>query len=312
MASQVCMRQVGDYTDTWKYFTELGVTTYCAAPTVQIGIVQCSAAKKLSQQVIACCAGSAPSAHTIGQLDKLNISITHTYGLSETYGPFTRSYEKDDWPQLDTSEVFKRKARQGQSFLTADEAIVVKTEPDAQGKLVEVARDGKELGEIVVRGNIVMKEYYNDPEATKKAFAGGYFHTGDLAVIFPDGTISIQDRSKDLIISGGENASSLAIESEVITHPDVFEVAVIARHHEKYGERAMAYVLLHPSAVNKWTGKHDQLIEDLKGHVKTRLPGFARPEFYEIVDELPKTSTGKLQKNVLRARLKESEKAKFQ
>jgi len=123
-------------------------------------------------------------------------------GLSETYGPFTRSYEKDDWSQLEAKEVFKRKARQGQSFLTADEAIVVKTEPDSQGRLVEVARDGKELGEIVVRGNIVMKEYYGDAEATKKAFAGGYYHTGDLAVIFPDGTVSIQDRSKDLIISG--------------------------------------------------------------------------------------------------------------
>jgi len=312
MASQVCMRQVGDYTQPWKYFKELGVTTYCAAPTVQIGIVQCPAAERLPQQVIACCAGSAPTAHTIGQLDKLNISITHTYGLTETYGPFTRSYEKDDWPGLEQSEVFRRKARQGQSFLTADEAIVVKTEPDSQGRLVEVQRDGKELGEIVVRGNIVMKEYYNDPEATAKAFAGGYYHSGDLAVIYPDGTISIQDRSKDLIISGGENASSIAIESEVISHPDVSEVAVIARHHDKFGERAMAYVLLSAAGAKKWVDREVELFKELHEHVKPRLPGFARPEWYEVVSELPKTSTGKLQKNVLRQRLKEHEKAKFQ
>lgn len=128
------------------------------------------------------------------------------------YGPFARCYEKDDWPTLDRVEYFKRRARQGQSYLTADETIVVKQEPDSLGRLVEVKRDGKELGEIVVRGNVVMREYYNDPEATKKAFVGGYYHSGDLAVMYPDGTIGIQDRSKDLIISGWVRSQSVIVE----------------------------------------------------------------------------------------------------
>ncbi|KAG8704811.1 hypothetical protein FRC09_003318 [Ceratobasidium sp. 395] len=148
-----------------------------------------------------------------------------------------------------------------------------------------------------------MKEYFKDPEATKKAFQGGHFWSGDLAVRYPDGTIAITDRSKDIIISGGENASSLAIEQELSTHPDVLEVAVVARQHPKWGERAMAFVILHSHKAGRWKDKHSEFEKDLREHAKKRLPGFACPEWVEIVPELPKTSTGKIQKNVLRGRL---------
>ena len=139
-------------------------------------------------------------------------------------------------------------------------------------------------------------EYYRDPIATAKAFEGGYFHSGDLAVLEPHGAVSIQDRSKDIIISGGENASSLSIESALFQHPDILEVAVIGRPHEKYGERAMAYVILKGNSISKWKGKAEDFEKELKTFVRPLLPGFARPEWVEIVETLPKTSTGKIQK----------------
>lgn len=145
-----------------------------------------------------------------------------------------------------------------------------------------------------------MKEYFRDPEATAKAFRGGAFRSGDLAVWHPDGTVAIMDRSKDIIISGGENASSLAIEQELATHPHILEVTVVARNHVKWGERPMAFVVLHPQHASKWAGHHHDFATDLKEHAKGRLPGFACPEWVEVVPELPKTSTGKILKTELR------------
>jgi len=145
-----------------------------------------------------------------------------------------------------------------------------------------------------------MKEYFRDPEATRKAFLGGSFRTGDLAVMHPDGTVAVMDRSKDIIISGGENASSLAIEQELASHPHVLEVSVVARPHSKWGERPMAFVILHPQHAAKWAGRHHEFGKDLKEHAKHRLPGFACPEWVEVVPELPKTSTGKILKTELR------------
>jgi len=161
-------------------------------------------------------------------------------------------------------------------------------------------KDGKTLGEITTRGNIVMKEYFRDPEATAKAFRGGAFRSGDLAVWHSDGSISVLDRSKDIIISGGENASSLAIEQELATHPDILEVTVVARPHAKWGERPMAFAVLHPQCAAKWAGRLDEFAADLIKHAKARLPGFACPEWVEVVSELPKTSTGKILKTELR------------
>ncbi|KAF8680273.1 AMP-binding enzyme C-terminal domain [Rhizoctonia solani] len=309
-ATQVTIRAVVN-SIVWRHFTESRVTHYCGAPTVQIGIVNAPEAQRLEHQVHAIIAGSAPTAHLIGELEKKNIHVTHTYG------PFTRNHPQPEWARLSLDERAKFMARQGQAFATADEARVVYT--DSEENLRDVPADGKTVGEIVVRGNIVMKEvrpratsvvqptdllyqYFQDPEATKKAFKGGHFWSGDLAVRHPDGTIGITDRSKDIIISGGENASSLAIEQELSTHPDVLEVAVIARNHPKWGERAMAYVILHTHKAGKWKGKHAEFEADMKNHAKKRLPGFACPEWVEVVPELPKTSTGKILKNVLRGR----------
>ncbi|KAF8832478.1 hypothetical protein HHX47_DHR1001552 [Lentinula edodes] len=191
----------------------------------------------------------------------------------------------------------------GHPFVTAGGMRVVyraEESPDPNGELVDVPKDGKTMGEIVTRGNIVMKEYFNDVEATNKAFRGGYFGSGDLAVMHPDGSASILDRSKDIIISGGENASSLAIEQELASHPHILEVSVVAREHKKWGERPMAFVTLHPQHASKWKGRHEDFARDLKAHAKKRLPGFACPEWVEIVPELPKTSTGKILKAQLR------------
>jgi len=228
----------------------------------------------------------------------------HVYGLTETYGPFTRCYDQPFWKSLPLEQRAKLMARQGQIFATAQNVRVVyppKNENDQE--LVDVPKDGQTTGEIITRGNIVMKEYFRDPETTRKAFRGGYFSSGDLAVMHPDGVLQIMDRSKDIIISGGENASSLAIEQELASHPHVLEVTVVARPHVKWGERPMAFVILRQEHASQWTGKHREFGEELKRHGRKRLPGFACPEWIEVVEELPKTSTGKILKTELRKRV---------
>lgn len=296
-ATQITIRAVR-YDIIWKHFKHSGVTHYCAAPTVQIGILSAPHASRVDRQVSAIIAGSAPTAHLIGELENINIQPIHVYGLTETYGPYTRNYAQSFWKSLSLTERSKLMARQGHSFATAEETRVVNKGSD--GSLIDVPEDGKTLGEIAVRGNIVMKEYFKDPEATAKAFQGGYFSTGDLAVRYPDRSVFIQDRSKDIIISGGENASSLAIEQEIASHPDVLEVAVVARPHATWGERPSAFVILKSESSSKWTGKHEIFGSDLKEWLRGKLPGFAIPEWVDVVQELPKTSTGKIQKNVLR------------
>jgi len=300
-ATQITLRTVNN-TQIWNHFLHSGVTHYCAAPTVQIGIVNDPHAKKLPQSITAIIAGSAPTAHLIAELEKTGITPVHVYGLTETYGPFTRSYEQPSWQGLNLEQRARFIAQQGHAFATAEELRVVYSSPDGtdDGPLEDVPRDGKTVGEVVTRGNIVMKEYFRDPEATRKAFEGGSFHSGDLAVMHPNGSISIVDRSKDLIISGGENASSLSIEQELASHPHVLEVSVVARGHIKWGERPMAFVVLHPHHSSTWKGRHDEFSKELKDFAKTRLSGFACPEWVEIVPELPKTSTGKILKLELR------------
>lgn len=299
-ATQITLRTV-DYTLIWQHLLQSGVTHYCGAPTVQIGIVNHPLAKKPPRRIRAAVAGAAPSAHLIEELERIGIVPVHVYGLTETHGPCTRSYEQPSWANLSIDERARLMARQGHAFATADEVRVVRTsEGGDAGPLEDVPRDGKTMGEVVMKGNLVMKEYFGDPEATKEAFAGGSFHSGDLAVIHPDGAIAILDRSKDIIISGGENASSLAIEQELASHPDILEVSVVARQHVKWGERPMAFVVIHPDHVSKWKGRYREFEKDLEGHAKKRLPGFACPEWVEVVPELPKTSTGKIRKTELR------------
>lgn len=300
-ATQITLRTV-NYTHIWKHLLNSGITHYCGAPTVQIGIINDPLARKPPQPVKAIVAGAAPTPHLIASLETIGITPFHVYGLTETYGPFTRSYEQSSWSTLSLEQRSKLMARQGHAFATAQEVRVV-YQPDEHSKedeLIDVPRDGKTLGEIVTRGNIVMKEYFRDPEATANAFRGGAFRSGDLAVWHPDGSIAIMDRSKDIIISGGENASSLAIEQELASHPHILEVTVVARNHEKWGERPMAFVVLHPQHASKWAGRHHEFAADLKVHAKRSLPGFACPEWVEVVPELPKTSTGKILKTELR------------
>lgn len=303
-ATQITLRKVS-YPHIWHHLLYSGTTHYCGAPTVQIGLVNAPDARLLSRPVVAIVAGSAPTAHLLGELEKKNIHPVHVYGLTETYGPFTRCYEQVEWASLPLDQRARYMARQGLSYAISDDVRVVyppkeDEQDDVNMELVDVPKDGKTVGEVVLRGTMVMKEYFRDPDATRKAFRGGYFSTGDLAVMHSDGYIAIQDRSKDIIISGGENASSLAIEQELASHPDVLEIAVVARPHPRWGERPMAFVILHPQRASFWDGRHATFAESLKLHARGRLPGFACPEWVEVVAELPKTSTGKIQKAVLR------------
>ncbi|CAG7847718.1 Acetate/butyrate--CoA ligase AAE7, peroxisomal; AltName: Full=AMP-binding protein 7; Short=AtAMPBP7; AltName: Full=Acetyl-CoA synthetase; AltName: Full=Acyl-activating enzyme 7; AltName: Full=Butyryl-CoA synthetase; AltName: Full=Protein ACETATE NON-UTILIZING 1 [Serendipita indica DSM 11827] len=306
MAKQVTIRTV-DYKAIWGHFLYSGVTHYCGAPTVQISIVNSPEAKRLKTPITAVIAGAAPTAALLEALENLNFQVNHVYGLTlavletyipKTYGPFTRNYDRPEYKSLGLEERARILSRQGHAFAQADEVRVVQIDEEGKRKPGLIDCDFMQPGEIVTRGNI----YYRDPKATEEAFRGGYFATGDVAVKFPDGSISIRDRSKDLIISGGENASSLAIEQELSLHPDVLEVSVVARKHEKWGERAMAFVILHQEAVQKWKGREDEFQKDLINFVKGKLPGFAQPAWVECVSELPKTSTGKIQKTVLRQR----------
>ncbi|KAJ9480344.1 putative Oxalate--CoA ligase (putative) [Pseudozyma hubeiensis] len=297
----------------WDALLNHGVSHYCGAPTVQIGLVNHPTATKLNRRVNVAVAASAPTANLLAKMESLNLHPVHVYGLTETYGPFTRRYFEPEWAKLDVDARARMMARQGHSYLTSDEVRVVRTESSTDANtddLIDVERNGKETGEIVIRGNMTMLGYYNDTAATDKAVMKGWFHTGDLAVRHPGGEIQILDRGKDIIISGGENISSLMVEQELAAHKDVLECCVIARPHEKWGERGQAFVVLTEQAKQKLgdgvkqkgAEQNKKFIDELKQHCKERMSGFAVPEWFDVVDELPKTSTGKVQKNVLRAR----------
>jgi fatty-acyl-CoA synthase len=269
-----------------------GVTHFCGAPTVLIAIANYAGARPFTRPVQVITAGAPPAPTTIAQMEALNATVTQVYGLTETYGPITVCAWQSQWDGLPAGERAKLKARQGVGMITvgANDIRVVRTDQDA-GVLVDVPRDGATPGEIVMRGNNVMKGYYNDPAATEKAFAGGYFHSGDIAVRHPDGYIEIQDRAKDVIISGGENISTVQVEKVILEHPDVLECAVVAKPDEKWGEVPKAFVTLKAGRASTE--------ESIIAHCRERLPGFKTPKAVEFID-LPKTSTGKIQKYVLR------------
>jgi fatty-acyl-CoA synthase len=266
-----------------------GVTVLCAAPTVLIMIA--NAPDELlgtaPAGVRVLTAGAPPAAHTIGRIeDDLGWTVTHVYGLTETAPLISICEMLPEHVEYSIEERARHKARQGVEMVTSGELRVVDEEMN------DVPWDGETAGEIVVRGNVVMKGYYNDPEATAKAFEGGYFHTGDAAVVEPDGYMLIQDRMKDVIISGGENISSVEVEGVLMTHPAVQEVAVVGLPHEKWGESPHAFCLLHEGATLDF--------DELRSFAKERLAGFKVPTGMTVVDELPKTATGKIQKYVLR------------
>nr|WP_225777524.1 acyl-CoA synthetase [Pseudomonas sp. Marseille-Q3773] len=269
------------------------VSHLCGAPIVLNALVNMpeSAKAAIEHPVQAMVAGAAPPAKVIGAVEEMGIQVTHTYGLTEVYGPVTVCAWHDEWDQLALEERARIKSRQGVRYPTLDGLMVA----DPQ-TLEPVPRDGNTLGEIFMRGNTVMKGYLKNPEATAEAFRGGWFHTGDLAVWHADGYVEIKDRLKDIIISGGENISTIEVEDALYKHPAVLEAAVVARPDEKWGETPCAFVALKP-------GREDTREADITGWCREHLAGFKVPKTV-VFGELPKTSTGKIQKYVLRDRAK--------
>jgi len=225
-------------------------------------------------------------------MEKLGFDITHVYGLTETYGPASVCAKHASWDLLDIGTRTERNGRQGVRYTMQERMTVM--DPVT---MTEVPRDGQTIGEIMFRGNITMKGYLGNPRATEEAFAGGWFHTGDLAVLQPDGYVKIKDRSKDIIISGGENVSSLEVEDVLYRHPAVLAAAVVAQPDPRWGESPRAYVELKPGA--------DATVDALIAHCRAHLAGFKVPKAIEF-GELPKTSTGKIQKFLLRERARSS------
>ena len=261
----------------------------CAAPTILIGLANAPADVRgdVPKGVHVITAGAAPAAATIERMEgDLGWEVTQVYGLTETAPFITICEPRPEHKKLDTTERGIIKARTGVELITSGELRVV----DEAGK--DVAADGKTLGEIVARGNVIMKGYYNDPEATKKVMGDGWFHTGDAAVLHPDGYVEIRDRIKDVIISGGENISSLEVEGVLLRHPAVQEAAIVGLPHEKWGEAPYAYVVLKPGA--------SATDAELIAFTRDRLAHFKAPHGVTFVPELPKTATGKIQKYVLR------------
>ena len=226
--------------------------------------------------------------------DDLGWQLTHVYGLTETSPFITVCESRPGHEEMPPDEQFRIKARQGVELITSGELRVVDPDGAAASDSIgaEVPWDGRTLGEIVVRGNVVMEGYYNDPDATAAAFAGGWFHSGDGAVVHPDGYVEIRDRFKDVIISGGENISSVEVEGVLLQHPAVVEAAVVGVPDAKWGEVPQAFVVLRPGA--EVTG------DALREFVRSRLAHFKAPRGFTFVPELPKTATGKIQKYVLR------------
>lgn len=282
----VCLRAV-DPAEIWSLIDSEEVTHLNAAPTVLISMANHPDAKEFGRAFTITTAGAPPSPTIIGQLERLGARVVHVYGLTETYGPYTVCEWQPGWEDLELEARAGLLSRQGVAYVGADPIRVVDEDMN------DVPRDGETMGEVVMRGNNVMSGYYDDPEATEQAFRGGWFHSGDLAVWHPDGYIELRDRSKDIIISGGENISTIEVEQTVVSHPAVLEAAVVAIPDDKWGERPKAFVVLKEGM--------DATEEDIIAHVRGRLAHFKAPDRVEVVDALPKTSTGKIQKYVLRA-----------
>jgi fatty-acyl-CoA synthase len=283
----VCLRKV-DAKAIFDLIRSEGVTHYCGAPIVHNLLVNAPDEMKagISHRVSAMVAGAAPPAALIESLEVLGFELTHVYGLTEVYGPASVCPQQDGWAELDIGERARLNARQGVRYHLQDGCAVLNPET-----MEPVPADGETIGEIMFRGNITMKGYLKNPTATEEAFRGGWFHTGDLGVTYPDGYIRIKDRSKDIIISGGENISSIEIEDVLYRHPAVMAAAVVAKPDPRWGETPCAFVELKAGAT--------VTAADLIAHCKAHLAGFKVPRAIEFV-ELPKTSTGKIQKFELR------------
>ena len=284
--THVCLRRP-DAGEIWKLIKKEGVTHFNGAPTVQIMLVNHEDAFRPEKPVTVTIAGAPPSPTLLEKIEALNLKPIHVYGLTETYGPHTICEWHPSWDSLSEAEKATIRARQGQAYVTADLVRVV------DENMADVPKDGKTIGEVVMRGNNVMMGYFKEVEATEKAFNGGWFHSGDLAVWHPDGYIELRDRLKDIIISGGENISTIEIEQTIVKHPAVLECAVIAIPDEKWGERPKAFVTLRKNA----RATEKEIID----FCRQKIARYKCPAAVEF-DELPKTATGKVQKYILRER----------
>jgi fatty-acyl-CoA synthase len=284
----VCLPKV-EPAAIWRHMRESGVTHFCAAPTVLTMTIWDPDAGKAPRRVRIGTGGAAPTPALLERLAKLDMDITHLYGLTETFGPVAICEWRSEWNVLPIAEQAALKARQGVGNAISERIRVV----DANG--ADVPADAATMGEIAIRGNNVMLGYYNDDEATRNAAPDGWFRTGDLGVMCADGYIALRDRAKDIIISGGENISSIEVEEALTSHPAVLEAAVVAGPDEKWGEVPIAFITLKDGA----SATEAELI----GHVRGRLARFKAPKRV-IFGPLPKTATGKVQKKTLRDRLR--------
>ncbi len=289
--THVCLRRVEART-MLDAMRENGVDHYCAAPIVHNLIVNAEAALRegITQRVRGMVAGAAPPAAMIEGMARIGFDITHVYGLTEVYGPASVAVKRESWAGQSLSEQTRLNGRQGVRYMLQEGMTVLDPET-----MAEVPADGATLGEIMFRGNVVMKGYLKNPAATEQAFAGGWFHTGDLAVIEPDRYVKIKDRSKDVIISGGENISSIEVEDALYRHPAVLACAVVARPDAKWGETPVAYVEIKAGS--------SVTAAELVAHCKGLLAGYKVPREIRF-EPIPKTSTGKIQKFQLRERAK--------
>jgi fatty-acyl-CoA synthase len=269
------------------------VTHFCGAPVVHNMLINAPDVLRegIAHGVHGMIAGAAPPQAVIEGAERIGVNLTHVYGLTEVYGPASVCAKHPEWDELPVAKRAELNGRQGVPY-PLQEAMMV-ADPET---LRPVPRDGETMGEIFFRGNITMKGYLKNPEATADAFRGGWYHTGDLAVVHADGYVKIKDRSKDIIISGGENISTLEVEDVLYSHPAILEAAVVARPDEKWGETPWAFVTLKP-------GVADLTPEEILGWCRQRLAGFKVPKKI-VFGPLPKTSTGKIQKNLLREQAK--------
>ena len=280
--THVCLRAV-DTAEIWRLLRTEGITHFSAAPTVLTMIAEDEAAGPLDREVHVDTGGAPPSATLLARLGKMRFAVTHLYGLTETYGPLAINEWQPEWDGLEPDQQATLRARQGAPNIIARPLRVL----DDEGR--DVPADGQTIGEIAVSGNDVMLGYYRDEEATREVTRGGCFLTGDLAVQHPDGYVEIRDRSKDIIVSGGENIASVEVESVLDSHPAVVESAVVGLPDERWGEVPVAFVAV----------REDVDADALADYARERLARYKVPKRFEFGD-LPKTSTGKIQKNVLR------------
>jgi fatty-acyl-CoA synthase len=285
----VCLRKV-DATSILNAMRTYQVTHYCAAPIVHGLLVNApnELKKDLPVGIKGLIAGAAPPAATIEGMEQMGIELTHVYGLTEVYGPAAICVKHEEWNDMDVGERARLNARQGVRVILQEGMTVMNPET-----MQEVPADGETIGEIMFRGNITMKGYLKNKAATQEAFAGGWFHSGDLAVKYPDGYVKIKDRSKDIIISGGENISSIEVEDVLYRHPAVLAAAVVAKPDPKWGETPCAFIEVKANS--------QVTAQDIIEHCKKHMAGFKVPRAV-VFGDLPKTSTGKIQKFELRKR----------